>query len=264
MTGARKASSMKKIAAIIITISLLFPSLVGCQFDTPQVDDDTTYNTEQYTTTSEPQTTQPLTISPSDEDAIARAIEYELIPPELQHTYTESITYKNFIDIIVVYLDLYYKHASKYNSLADYIEREGLYKYNGEYYDGINDDNVKYTHVSKVLPYRGRVYEPHENLTRLEAAILFTNLYYMYGSSMAKTTEAGFNHHYADEAEMVDNYSIAEAGINLDAARFMWEWGYLTGDENDNLHPHELFTRGEACAVICRIYERELESWLRK
>ena len=145
----------------------------------------------------------------------------------------------------------------------NFSEYKDIYKYDDEYYTDINDYNVNLAFAVKLLPHSGHLFKPQESVKRAEAVLLFTNIYFVYGSGMKHTSEEEYNHHYADEAEIIasDNYPWGDV---IDSSRFLWEWGYMRGDENDKIRPNDFITREEAYAVICRYYEREVLSRFKK
>lgn len=163
------------------------------------------------------------------EKDIITAIEYGLLPKEMQNNYTDFITRQHFCEIT-------------YNMLKKWgVDTTS----SGEvYFQDTDSEAVKLMYSLGIVNGREKnIFAPMAMITREEAATMLARLALFMGVPL-KDSEAVFN----DEAEI--------SGWAKDYVYKMYGSGIMNGTDNAVFSPKQGYTKEQAIITILRLYKK--------
>jgi len=173
-----------------------------------------------------------LLASPSlwAEQDVATAIELNLVPHNLQHSYQQTITRAEFAALAVRLYEAVNNEITGRRTFSD-----------------TNDINVqKMAYLGVIHGVGNNRFNPHGILTRQQAAVMATRLADIIGYSFPLVLQSG-TAAFADRA-----YISSWAVEGVDRARAA---GIMSGVGNNNFAPNQPYTREQSIVTMLRLFE---------
>lgn len=171
-------------------------------------------------------------------DSILKAIELDLVPGEMQDEYTRNITRLEFCQLLIKYVEV-----TSEKSISAYIRAEGI-STDFEKFKDTSDKNVAYAAALGIVNgISDTEFNPNGNITREQAAVMFTRLHEHLG--MKVSTSAGLSFRDAGDVSAWAKSSVA----------YVSSKGIMNGVGNNSFQPKAGFTREQAIVTFYRLIE---------
>lgn len=181
-------------------------------------------------------------------DETCAAIEFALVPVELQNRYRDPITREEFCTLVIVLLGE--AMGGDRESLVQKETGKSLYDWMGTYpfQDSTHPDVIAAYALGIVTGRGNKIFDPHQSITRQEAAAFLTRAARRMGMDVFSTTPADF----------VDSAQIGSWFQN--AVDFVTQAGIMGSVGNQSFHPLGTYTKEQSFMTVYRLYQAAIPS----